>query len=172
MSDKFLFAVFAMLLTTVFALPAFADSNCSTFYNHSGFVPGSYDYANFYENGFEPLLNVRTNGQNINVPPPEGRSSWDIVEKCHDPAVTTTSTAPTTTTSTQPTTTTTQESTTTIQPTTTTTSSSSTTLPADPSTTLNQELPFTGTSNGPAFLAVGAGLILAGLIVISVGEPE
>ena len=178
MNDKFLFIVFTMFLTTVFALPALAQGDCDTFYNHSGFIPGSYDYANFYEEGFEPLLNVRTNGENINVTPPEGRSSWDIVEKCHDPAVTTTSTVVTTT-STQPTTTTSETTTTSSEPTTTTveqttsspptTQPSSTTQPTGPSTTL-VELPFTG-GNGPALVAIAAGLILAGLFIL-VRETE
>lgn len=170
------FAVALAFIVVLFGLPALAQNDCNTYHNHSGYIPGTYDYANFYENGFEPLLNVRTNGQNINVPPPEGRSSWDTVEKCHDPEVTTTSTVETTTT-TQPTTTTSEATTTTTEATTTTveqttssTPPSSTTQPTNPSTTL-EELPFTGAGNGPALVAIAAGLILAGLLVL-VRETE
>jgi len=146
------------------ALPAVAGGggDCDTFYNHSGFIPGSYDYAILYEAGFDPVF-VETNGQNINVSPPEGRRSWDQVDKCHERVVvttigTTTTTESSTTSTTQTsTTTTTEQSTTSSQPDSTTTTDPSTTAPS----TTPDELPFTGLD-----LSV---LVVAGLGTIGLG---
>lgn len=152
---------------------------CTTYHNHSGFIPGSYDYANFYENGYEPLLNVRTNGENINVPPPQGRRSWDTVEKCHDPVVTTT-TVPETTTTVEPTTTTTVPETTTttvVTDTTTTTGAPTTTEPPTTTptvavtTTVPEELPFTGTPS-IATITIGLLLLFVGVATVKAFRDE
>ena len=178
----------AVGLLIVFAVTLFAQAttqNCNTFHNHSGFIPGSYDYANFYESGFDPLLDVRTNGQNINVPPPEGRRSWDTVEKCHDLVTTTTSTPTsttttvieTTTTTVPETTTTVQETTTTSEATTSTTVAPTTTVPQETTTTTVvvttttvPELPFTGLSNVWLFPLALALVALGGLALRSVRD--
>lgn len=178
-SDWGLGAAFTFFFIAVFALPTLATTNCTTYFNHSGFIPGSYDYANFYESGFEPVT-VYTNGQNINVPPPPGRNSWDKVEKCL-----TTTTTSSTTTSTSTTVTTVPESSTTTSPTTTTsvalttttvgtttttggtTSTSvptSTTTPDTSTTAVTPILPVTGADLSllvlAAFFVIGLGWLL------------
>lgn len=140
---------------------------CDTFTNHSGFVPGSYDAGIFVEAGFDTEIHF-TNGENINIAPPPGRSSWDTVHKCDVPDTTTTTTVPETSTTTtvesttttgetsstssttttipsstttQPSTTTTQTSTTTTESTTTTSTSVSTTSSTVPPTTTTSVVP-------------------------------
>lgn len=72
-------------LVMVFAPTAVAtEGNCQTFSNHSGRVPGSYDYAEFYEDG-QLVAVVETNGEDIFVNPAgfDAGSKWDQVRKCH-----------------------------------------------------------------------------------------
>lgn len=89
--------------------------NCAGFYNHSGNIPGSYDYAEFYEAGVL-ITTVQTNGEDTFVDPAQWNAgeSWDVVYKCQY--------GETTTTLAEETTTTVAETTTTVQDTTTTTS--------------------------------------------------
>ena len=128
---KLLLAV--AVLTVGFALPAAAD-NCQVFTNHSGHVPGSYDYAVFHEDDPAVDLTVETDGEDIFVDPQQygAGNSWDMVANArhhhhnhidHD-GTTTTTTVGSTTTSTAPTTTTTTPATTTTAP------PGSTTVPA------------------------------------------
>lgn len=180
-----------LLLAVGFAITLLAPSadattqgNCTTFYRHSGFIPGSYDYALFYEDG-QLVTQVETQGQDTFVDPQDydAGSRWDRVDKCHyPPTTTTTTTVPPTTTTTEPpaTTTTTQPpSTTTTQPpdTTTTTEPPSTTTTSSPETTTTTEpgsttapspsstLPFTG----PATPIPVSGLILLGSGLLALG---
>jgi hypothetical protein len=116
-------AVFGVLL---FAPAATASGNCQTFTNHSGRVPGSYAYADFWEDG-ALVVTVQTNGSGIYVNPADYQagSKWDKVTKCSQATTTTTTTTlpeeTTTTTTTLPeetTTTTTIAGSTTSAPTT------------------------------------------------------
>ena len=129
-------AMLALFGAVLFAPVASATTNCTTFTNHSGHVPGSYSYAEFHEDSPLVDLTVNTNGQDIFVDPQQygAGNSWDIVRKCSG----TTTTTSTTTTTTTPTTTsssttlpqeTTTTSTTPEEPTTTTTLAGSTTVP-------------------------------------------
>lgn len=180
-------AIVAGLVVMLFGLAVSATTQggeCTTFYNHSGFIPGSYDYANLHEDEPEIDVYVETGGSDIFVDPQSygAGSKWDRVDKCHFPATTTTQ--PTTTTTGQETTTTTtteppSTTSTTSPPSTTTTTeppSTSTTTQAPPttvpttdiSTSLPDELPFTGfegpsASDGAMFIAGGAVLLLASL---------
>lgn len=113
-------------------LNAGAQEACTTFQNHSGSVPGSYDYAVFHEDSPLVDLTVETNGQNIFVNPQDygAGNSWDTVQKCHG-TITTTTTQDTTTTTgpdTSSTTTTSLVTTTSLDATTTTAPSVTTTF--------------------------------------------
>lgn len=61
------------------------EGECDTFENHSGHIPGSYDYAEFYEDG-QLVTTAETNGEDIFVDPEEydAGESWDQVNKCHN----------------------------------------------------------------------------------------
>lgn len=61
------------------------EGECATFENHSGHVPGSYDYAEFYEDG-QLVTTVETNGEDTFVDPADfdAGESWDQVNKCHN----------------------------------------------------------------------------------------
>lgn len=139
-------AAAALLALTGLASADDYIEECESYRNHSGNVPGYYDYAVFFEQGYEPI-EVWTNGEAIFVAPPDG-GTWDRVYKCHSDGGTTTTVADSTTTSGGETTTTGAESTTTSV-----TDSTTTTDPGDP------ELPFTG---GGLTLALPAGLLVAG----------
>ena len=59
------------------ALPALGTTDCDVFENHSGHVPGSYDYAVFTE--IDPAVEVTrdTNGQDIfEDPAAHGAGDW------------------------------------------------------------------------------------------------
>lgn len=145
---------------------------CDVYRNHSGFIPGYYDYAVFFEQGQEPI-HVETYGEPVYLAPPDGES-WDRVYKCkRDEETTTTTTVEETTTTVADTTTTTagEETTTTEQDTTTTTGEESTTTTVTDSTTTTDpgtppELPFTGTPNPMPLILVGLFLLSGGLGII------
>lgn len=72
--------VFSVMLTA-----GATEGECSVFYNHSGHVPGSYDYAEFYEDG-QLITTIQTNGEDVFVNPEgwDAGESWDQVNKCHN----------------------------------------------------------------------------------------
>lgn len=159
-----------LMITAVVGLLVFAwgltasagnyNEECEAYRNHSGNIPGYYDYAVFFEQGYEPV-EVWTNGEPIYLAPPDG-GTWDRVYKCHSDDGTTTTVADWTTTSGGETTTTDPGTTTTQAETTTTGAESTTTSVTDSTTTTDPgdpELPFTG---GGLTLALPAGLLVAG----------
>lgn len=122
-------------LALLFAPPAAAsipEGDCKTYYHHRGYIPGHYDFAVFYERGYDTRVEY-TNGEDIYVRPPKGRHSWDRVDKCK--FIVTTTTIVVTTSTLPPTTTTLPPSTTTVVETTTTSVVESTTTTPPPSTT-------------------------------------
>ena len=172
----------------LFTLPAGATGNCQTFQNHSGHIPGSYDYAEFYEDG-QLVTTVQTNGQDTFVNPADyaaGRS-WDVVKKCHNGTTTTVATTSTTeletTTTVQDTTTTTgiEETSTTLSDTTTTSSLATTTttspagstttslLPTSSSVPGSGELPFTG-GHAARDAAIASSALLMGVIILTAAK--
>lgn len=176
-------------LVLMFAFPADA-TNCQTFQNHGGHIPGSYSFAEFYEDG-ALVTTVETNGQDTFVDPGQygaGRT-WDVVKKCQG-TITTTTTTPTTSTTSPSTTTTIQESTSTTggstttsttQPAVTTTapteSTTTTLVPVDntPDSPELSELPFTGEEEGHTLEATLAFLAFSTLVVgwmLTMGSRE
>lgn len=165
-------SVVALVLAgAVVALAGNYNEECESYRNHSGNIPGYYDYAVFFEQGYEPV-ELETNGVAIYLAPPDG-GTWDRVYKCHWMTTTTTTVETTTTTFDDTTTTSVGETTTTAGESTTTTvnvedttttvvDSTTTTDPSDPPV-----LPFTGPSLswptwaliGSLFIAAGVGLI-------------
>lgn len=103
------------------------SGECTTFYNHSGSIPGSYDYAEFYEDGVL-VATVQTGGVNIFVDPQQygAGSKWDKVNKCHNGTTTTVQEESTTTLIEETTTTVGEQTTTTISEGITTTQGSTT----------------------------------------------
>lgn len=166
-----------LMVTAVVGLLVFAwgltasagnyNEECEAYRNHSGNIPGYYDYAVFFEQGYEPV-EVWTNGEPIYLPPPDG-GTWDRVYKCKSDDGTTTTGETTTTEPGSDSTTTTDSSSTTLGSTTTTESPTTTsesdmsTTTTDPTTTTTDpgdpELPFTG---GGLTLLLPAGLLVAG----------
>lgn len=171
-------AMIAGAMAVVVSLPAMGTQQpddyqddyieeCEVYRNHSGYISSYYDYAVFFEQGFEPI-HVETNGQPIFLEPPDG-VAWDRVYKCEREEETTTTTMQeetTTTVSEETTTTASEETTTTVGDTTSTTVVDSTTT-TDPG---DSTLPFTGMDGSSGLWAAGAlGLLaIGGLIVRSV----
>ncbi len=152
------------------------NAECNLYRDHSGRVPGQYDVAVFIEDGYD--ARVERVGDGINVPPPEGRRSWDIVLKCKDrPPTTTTTTVPpsttTTTTTKPPPTTTIPDTTTTTDPGTTTTTVVVTTTVPTPTTTLpdtTTSLPVTTTTVPPTTTSVAP--VTTTVVVTTTLPPE
>jgi hypothetical protein len=171
-------AFLAAALMVAVSWPAFGTQNedyyeddyqeeCTSYRQHSGNIPGYYDYAVFFEQGFEPVK-VETNGEAIYLAPPDG-IAWDRVYKCHedDETTTTTTVMETTTTSGEPTTTTTSTSSTQPSTTPTTTGSSPTTTTVNPPVTVppapsDPELPYTGAGAITGLVLLGSALTAGG----------
>lgn len=138
---------------------------CEVYRNHSGYISAYYDYAVFFEQGYEPI-ELHTYGQPIFLEPPDG-VAWDRVYKCNDTDETTTTTVADTTTTTVGESTTT----TTIGDTTSTTVADSTTTTVGDSTTTtdpgDSTLPFTGVESDTGLWVIAAfgALGVGGLIV-------
>ena len=174
------------VVVVVFSLPAEGtgesgyDDNyieeCESYRNHSGYVGGYYDYAVFFEQGYEPI-HVETYGEAIYLAPPDG-VAWDRVYKCHREE-TTTSTTSTSTTIGEQTTTTTGETSTTTGGTTTTSSEGSstttfedattttgsvttTTVPTDPDTLPHTGVPYSGAGGIAGMILAASALVVGG----------
>lgn len=144
--------VLAVLLISLTALAGVKEDyeaklgvTCTSFTNHSGFVPSSYDVGVFIEDGYDDEIHY-TSGSSISIPPPSGRNSWDTVLKCNFTDTTTSTSLPSTSTS-IPSSTTILESTTTtpitVPQTTTTIGESTTTITTQLSTTSSSIAPTT-----------------------------